>query len=95
MITEKEAIRIARDNAVKLIENGWDDKFCQARVIVMDGGTYWEVSTNVGSPADMDWEGAFFSSPINYYVDANGGAFIGYRTHRDDKICYPKGKHKG
>lgn len=88
MITEKDALRIAKNHALKIIDNGWDDGFHNAQLIDIDGEKYWEVRTNIAPSLELDWNNTFFPSPINYYIRASNGEFIGYKTHRDNKISH-------
>ncbi len=89
MITEMEAINIARIYATETIDSGWDELFHMAKLVNVKDDEYWEVNTNMSPSLSSDWCDGFFPSPIMYYVRVSDGECVGYKTSRDENISHP------
>lgn len=86
MIDVKHALESAKAYAFKNFSNSWDDDMHNASVVLLEGVQYWEITTNICTPAGTPFYEQSLPSPIKYYVNPHTGECVGYRTHRDKVI---------
>ncbi|WP_410516157.1 PepSY domain-containing protein [Pantoea allii] len=76
MITEKEAIEIAKEYATEN-ESGWDERFHETERTSLNGKSVWIISTSDLKFSDeLPWMMENMPNPIKYYIDVSSGECI-------------------